>query len=93
MAWKSTAIGKVSAPKLHSLEKGGEDPSGALKGKREAYFEESKGFMEATIYDGDKLMHGNILEGPCIIEETMTTVVIPPGYKMRVGEYGDYLTV
>ena len=93
LAWKSTAIGKVSTPKLHSLEKGGEDPSGALKGKREAYFEESKGFLESVIYDGDKLMHGNILDGPCIIEETMTTVVIPPGYKMRVGEYGDYLTV
>jgi len=93
IAWKLTAIGKISAPKLHPLEKGGEDPSGALKGKRDAYFEESDGFVETAIYDGDKLTHGNILEGPSIVEETMTTIVIPPGNKLRVGEYGDYLTV
>jgi len=92
-AWKSTAIGKISAPKLQPLEKGGKDPSGALKGKRDAYFEESDGFVETAIYDGDKLTYGNILEGPCIVEETMTTIVIPPGNKLRVGEYGDYLTV
>jgi N-methylhydantoinase A len=74
------------------LKKGDKDPRAALKGKRDAYFEESKAFVETAVYDGDKLMNGNILEGPCIVEEKMTTVVIPPGNKMRVGEYGDYLT-
>ena len=92
MAWKSTAIGRVTAPTLQHVEKGDEDPSAASKGKRDAYFEESNGFTEANVYDGDKLKHGNILTGPCIVEEKMTTIVIPPGNKMRVGEYGDYIT-
>lgn len=92
MTWKSTAIGKITAPTLQPLEKGDSDPSAALKGRREAYFEETEGFVETAIYDGDKLMYGNILDGPCIVEEKMTTVVIPPGYRMRVAEYGDYLT-
>jgi N-methylhydantoinase A/oxoprolinase/acetone carboxylase beta subunit len=92
MAWKLTAIGKIFPPKLKPLEKGGADPSAALKGTRDAYFEETKAFVKTAVYDGDKLMNGNVLNGPCIVEERMTTVVIPPGNKIRVGEYGDYLT-
>jgi N-methylhydantoinase A len=93
MAWKSTAVGKVTAPTLQPLEMGSENPSAALKGRRQAYFGDSGGFVETAVYDGDKLMHGNILEGPCIVEEKMTTIVIPPENRMRVGEYGDYITV
>jgi N-methylhydantoinase A len=90
MAWKLTAIGKVSPPKLKPLKKGGADPSGALKGSRDAYFEESKGFVKTAVYDGDRLMNGNILEGPCIVEERMTTVVIPR--ETRCALENDYLT-
>jgi len=93
MAWKLTAIGKISPPRIQPLERGNEDPSRALKRKREAYFEESNGVIETAVYDGDKLMYGNLLDGPCIVEERMTTIVIPPGNKMQVGKYGDYITV
>jgi N-methylhydantoinase A len=92
MTWKSTAVGKVSPPKFKPLQKGTKSAREAAKGKRDAYFEETRGFVKTTVYDGDKLTYGNVLEGPCIIEEKMTTVVIPPGHKLRVGEYGDYLT-
>ena len=92
MAWKLTAIGKISPPKLKPLQKGDATASAALKGERKAYFEECKAFVKTAVYDGDRLMNGNMLEGPCIVEERMTTVVIPPGNRVRVGEYGDYLT-
>lgn len=93
MAWKLTAIGLVSSPQFKPMKKGDTDPSIALKEKREAYFEETEGVVTTNVYDGDKLMFGNKLKGPCIVEEKMTTIVIPPGYEMRVGEYGDYITV
>ena len=93
MTWKSTAIGQIEPPKLQPMEKNNEDPSAALKGHRDAYFEETKGFTKTNVYDGDKLTHGHILVGPCIVEERMTTIVIPPGNKMRVGEYGDYISL
>ena len=76
---------------LH-LESGNKDPSQALKGERDAYFEESKGFTKTKVYDGDKLLAGNVLEGPCIVEERMTNGVIPPTFKMLVDEYGNYIT-
>lgn len=93
MAWKLVAVGKVDPPEYKKIGQGSKDPSSALKGHRDAYFEETKGFVKTSVYDGDRLLSGNVLEGPCIVEERLTTIVIPPAFKMRVGEYGDYLTI
>jgi N-methylhydantoinase A len=87
------AIGKLPKLKLKEVGKGSEDPRTALKGEREAYFEETKGFTKTKIYDGEKLQQGNELEGPCIVEERMTNVVIPPGFKMRIDEHGNYISI
>jgi hypothetical protein len=31
------------------------------------------------------------MEGPCIIEERMTNIVIPPGFTASVDDYGNYI--
>ena len=92
MGFGLKAIGEIPPVELKRIKRGGTDPSQALKVERDAYFEESKGFVKTKVYDGDKLLAGNVLEGPCIIEERMTNVVIPPTFKMRVGDYGNYVT-
>ena len=92
MGFGLSAIGKMARLTLKKLESGGKDPSHALKVKRDTYFEESNGFVVTKVYDGDKLLAGNVLEGPCIVEERMTNVVIPPTFKMCVDEYGNYIT-
>jgi N-methylhydantoinase A len=91
MGFGLSAIGKMPGLELKEIQRGSEDPSSALKGERDAYFEESNGFVKTRVYDGDKLLCGNVLEGPCIVEERMTTVVIPPKFNMRVDEYGNYI--
>jgi N-methylhydantoinase A/oxoprolinase/acetone carboxylase beta subunit len=78
--------------RLKKLDKDSQNPRRAQKGEREAYFEESRGFIRTKIYDGDQLRSGNVLEGPCIVEERMTNVVIPPKFKLRVDPYGNYIT-
>jgi N-methylhydantoinase A/oxoprolinase/acetone carboxylase beta subunit len=78
---------------LKKIKRGTANASAALKGKREAYFEESRGYTPTCIYNGDKLLTGNILEGPCIVEEQMTTIVIPPGFRMKVDPRGNYITI
>jgi N-methylhydantoinase A len=85
-----TAIGKMPGVSFRGVKKGTKDASAALKGERDAYFGESNGYTRTRIYDGDRLLAGNILEGPSIVEEAMTTVVIPPGFRMRVDEHGSY---
>lgn len=92
MGFGLSAIGKLPSIKLKEIMHGNKDSSSALKGERDAYFEESKGFVKTKVYDGDKLMCHNVLEGPCIVEERMTNIVIPPTFKMRVDEYGNYIT-
>jgi N-methylhydantoinase A len=93
MGFGLTAIGKLPPVTLQKIKPGSKDARPAIKGVRDAYFEESGGYTETKIYDGDKMLAGNILEGPCIVEERMTNVVIPPGYRITVDEYGNYVTL
>jgi len=93
MGFGLTAIGKLPPINLQKIKAGSKDVGQALKGVRDAYFEESGGYTETRIYDGDKMLAGNLLEGPCVVEERMTNVVIPPGYRMQVDEYGNYVTL
>jgi N-methylhydantoinase A len=92
MGFGLRAIGLMPKLRLKKLDKGNQNPRGAQKGERKAYFEESRGYIRTKIYDGDKLRSGNVLEGPCIVEERMTSVVIPPKFKLRVDPYGNYIT-
>lgn len=91
-SWHLSAIGKVPRVTLNKIKKGTSDPSQALKGVRDVWFEESAGSIKTKVYDGDNLLAGNILEGPCVVEERMTNAVIPPGYKLQVDDYGNYVT-
>jgi len=43
------------------------------------------------VYDGTKLLSGNVLKGPAIIEEPTTTVVIPESFTARVDDYKNYI--
>lgn len=62
-----------------------------IKGQRPVFFEEKMGYVPTFIYDGDAMQVGNIVEGPAIVEQTTTTVVVPPGWRLDVTEYGDYV--
>jgi len=68
-----------------------ENPSAALKRKRQVYFNERDGFIETLCYDGGRLRPGNVIMGPAIIEETKTTIVIPLQYKLAVDAFGNYV--
>ena len=92
MGFGLRAIGRMPKLRLKKLDKGDRNPRGAQKGERDAYFEERKGFIRTKIYDGDKLLGSNVLEGPCIVEVRMTNIVIPPQCKLRVDQYGNYIT-
>jgi len=80
---------KTKAPQPARVERGAPDASEAIKGKREAWFD--GGYKEVSIYDGELLRAGNIVEGPCIIEEKMTTLVIPSEFRIELDDYGNYL--
>jgi len=88
-SWGLSAIGKIPPVVVTAVDKDSTDSSDAVKAKRQAYFE--KGFVETTIYDGNKLNKGNVINGPCIIEEQMTNIVVPPGFTVKVDDYRNYV--
>ncbi|MBD3254921.1 MAG: hydantoinase/oxoprolinase family protein [Candidatus Lokiarchaeota archaeon] len=89
--WRVRAIGITPEFNVSELPQANEDPSDALKGKRKAFFREVKGFTEVLTYDGKKLLFGNEINGSAIIEEPITTIVIPPDSSVSITKYGNYL--
>ncbi|RLT95660.1 hydantoinase/oxoprolinase family protein [Ketobacter sp.] len=49
-----------------------------------------EGYMDIEIYAGNALLPGYEVTGPAIIEETFTTIVVYPGWKVQVDDSGDY---
>ncbi len=80
----------VDKPHLEIHEYVGEDPSASLAFHRPVYFSEAGGLTETPVYDGVLLQCGNIMKGPCIIEEPATTVVVSPGQTARLTEMDNY---
>ncbi len=93
LSWRLTALGPASAPAF--LPRGaapvGEGPANsetARKGHRPAWFPETWGFTDTPVYDRYRLLPGAVLEGPAIVEERESTVVVTPGARCRVDETG-----
>ncbi len=65
------------------------DPTPALWRHRPCFFDGR--FVETPCYLGERLAAGNVLDGPAIVEETTTTVVVPDGFTCTVDPYRNYL--
>lgn len=46
---------------------------------------------EARVFRGDAIRAGEVLEGPAIIEEATTTLVLPPGARVTLSNAGTYI--
>jgi N-methylhydantoinase A len=61
----------------------------ALRSRRPAWF--GGRFEDTPVYDGDKIGHGHRIEGPAVVEERFTTIVIHPGQVAEVDQHGNYV--
>ncbi|MBJ7601591.1 MAG: hydantoinase/oxoprolinase family protein [Candidatus Dormibacteraeota bacterium] len=85
--WRLTAVG---ARQPVELPRFGTGPP-AQPARRQAWFPEAKGFTDTPVYEREKLVHGQRLEGPAIVEERESTTVLPPGVTAEVDQYGSLL--
>jgi N-methylhydantoinase A len=83
---RAAAIGLTETVELPRSEGGG-DAFAARKGARVVYFDETGDFTETPIYDRAKLGGGATVEGPAVIEQADSTVLVPPGASARVDSY------
>ncbi len=79
---------EVSAPRPEILqEERGGDPrplDEARKGKREIYLPEEDGFAAVPVYDRYRLDPGAAFEGPAVVEERESTVIVGPSSRAEV---------
>lgn len=56
------------------------------KEKRPIYFKD-KGFVEVSIYERDRFSPGSLIPGPCLIEEQISTTLIPQNWVGQIDRF------
>ena len=65
--------------------------NGSKPGKRQAYFEEYGGWMDADAYIRDEMAPGTTIKGPAVIDQFDSTTVLPPETTATVDDYANLL--
>ena len=84
-----TAFGHLDSVRMARLSGNLRAPAEALTGRREVYFEDVGGFVPCDIFDRAGLAPGSVIDGPAILENVDSTVVIDPGWRGRIDDYGN----
>lgn len=82
------AYGTVSKPEIAKLASTGAALGDAIKGERDVDFDVA-GIHRAKTYERARLEPGMELDGPAVIEEPATTIVVFPRQHVRVDDYGN----
>ena len=80
-------------PAIAKMTMGPSDSSGTTKFKRDVYWHSQGKFVSTSIYDGDQLKPGHVIEGPGIIELETTTIMVPYDSELQIDEYGFFKVI
>jgi acetone carboxylase beta subunit len=81
-----TGIVPVPKPKLPEYKITTEKPDEeALKGHRDIFW--GNGWHEASLWEMSLLNAGNVIKGAAIVEAPATTLLIPPGYQVKLDKH------
>lgn len=83
---KATVITEKMTLPVHDLQ--APDPSAAKTGSRSAYWPEYGERRDTDVYRFDDLVPGNVVPGPSIVEMEFSTIVVPPGQRLRIDQHG-----
>ena len=85
--WGVTGIGRTTSINAEEMPREAKPAASALKAERHVLFDKS--FIPTRCYDGDRLCHGMTIEGPAVIEQENTTVVLFAHQSLAVNRFGD----
>ncbi len=81
-------IAKVSRiNETAQVERGSPSPALASLGQRKVWWKELGGFSDTEAFQLERLVCGNIVEGPAIIEAYGTSIPLHPGQRAEVDEW------
>jgi N-methylhydantoinase A len=84
VSWRVVAQGPRPTLRLPTAAGAGQDPRAARKGIRRVYLPDERGFADVPVYDRYALGTGATIEGPAVIEERESTVVVSAAAAIRV---------
>ena len=76
--------------KQSKTTKSPEPPSSAMAEKTTLIYQ-NKEYKDSTIWNRSELRYGNILYGPCIVNEMDSNTLILPGFKGEIDSVGNIL--
>jgi N-methylhydantoinase A len=81
---------EIDVPRLAfpEIAKGDRNPERALKGERKLFDIDASAFVPAKIYDRQKLLAGDRIAGPAIIDQFDATTVLLAGQAATVDSHG-----
>jgi N-methylhydantoinase A len=82
-------VGPIVRPSIDAYPLVDGDASAAESGTRAVFWPEAMEWTPTRIYDGTLLRAGNRVDGPAIIEQPGTTIVVPPRAEAVVDAYGN----
>jgi N-methylhydantoinase A len=85
---KVTAVGTIPKPELPREHTEEHEPE--AKEHREAVFGDEHG-VSAAVYERDDLRPGARIDGPAIIEQLDSTVIVPPGDRAEVDSFSNII--
>ncbi len=71
---------EISMPATGNLK-----PEDAIRGRRQASFAPGQ-TVDLVVYDGAAIAFDHEIEGPAVIEEETTTILVPPGWRIRLDQ-------
>jgi N-methylhydantoinase A len=79
---RATGIGPIRRPEIEELPPGDGRAERALTGERNVFFDSA--WHTAALYDRARLLPGDTLTGPAVVEEYGSTTPLAPGFTGRV---------
>ncbi len=87
---ESTLYGRIDRPSLTEI-KSDTQLKDALKSYRNLIFSNSGELIKTPVYNGDLLSKGHQIDGPAVVEEDTSTLVIEPGWLLELHKSGTYI--
>ena len=87
VTFRAEATGIVPKAEFRSATKAGADPGAAEFGRRDVWLREEAAFISCPLYDRDRLLAGNRIKGPAIVEQMDATTLIVPRATATVDPY------
>jgi N-methylhydantoinase A len=81
------STGLLKSPELQRIR--GTAQAAKPKAHRQVFFD--GGFRRTPIFDGPGLRANQKVQGPSVVEEPFTTIVVPPGWRLKLDRLGTYV--